>query len=81
MTLGQTTLQDDKLDSDTRPEPSRHLTELLSRALLDTQLCDRLFADPEAIGRAFDLAPAEIEAIKLLDRRRFEAAITRLRWG
>ena len=81
MTLGQTTLQDNKLDPDARPEPSRHLTELLGRALLDQLLCDRLFADPEAIGRAFDLAPAEIEAIRLLDRRKFDAAIARLRWG
>ena len=69
------------MDSDARPVPSRHLTELLSRALLDQELRERLFADPEAIGRAFNLAPVEIEAIRLLDRRRFDAAIARLRWG
>ena len=74
-------MQDSKLDPDDRPVPSRHLTELLSRALLDRELCDRLFADPEAIGRAFDLPAAEVQAIKLLDRRRFEATIARLRWG
>ena len=74
-------MQDSELDPDGRPVPSRHLTELLSRALLDQQLCDRLFADPEAIGRAFDLPAAEIEAIKLLDRRKFEATVARLRWG
>jgi hypothetical protein len=74
-------LQENKLDFDARPVPSRHLTELLSRALLDQLLCDRLLADPEAIGRAFDLPPAEVEAIKLLDRRKFEAAIAKLRWG
>lgn len=69
------------MNPDARPAPSPHLTELLSRALLDQQLCDRLFADPEAIGRAFDLAPAEIEAIKRLDRRKFDATIAKLRWG
>lgn len=69
------------MEPDARPVPSPHLIELLSRALLDQQLCDRLFADPEAIGRAFDLPPAEIEALKLLDRRKFEATIARLRWG
>jgi hypothetical protein len=74
-------LQDDELNSDARPAPSRHLTELLSRALLDRELCDRLFADPEAIGRAFELAPAEIQAIRQLDRRKFEATVARLRWG
>ena len=71
----------DKLNSDTRPVPSRHLTELIGRALLDRELCDRLFADPEAIAREFDLPAAEVQAIKLLDRRTFEAAIARLRWG
>ena len=72
------TLQD---NPDARPVPSRHLTELIGRALLDRELRDRLFADPEAIARAFDLAAAEARAIKLLDRRAFEAAIARLRWG
>jgi hypothetical protein len=75
------TLQDNKSDPDARPVPSRHLTELIGRALLDRELCDRLFADPEAIARAFDLPAAEAQAIKLLDRRIFEAAIVRLRWG
>jgi hypothetical protein len=69
------------VDSDARPRPSRELTELLSKALLDQQLCDRLFADPEAIAREFNLAPAEAQAIKLLDRRKFEMTIAQLRWG
>jgi hypothetical protein len=75
------TLQDNTSDSGDLPAPSRRLSELLSRALLDQQLRDSLLADPEAIGRAFDLAAAEVEAIKLLDRRKFEAAVARLRWG
>jgi hypothetical protein len=74
-------LQDSKLDPGIRPAPSRNLTELLSRALLDQHLCDLLFADPEAIGHAFDLPVAEIEAIKRLDRRKFETTVARLRWG
>jgi hypothetical protein len=60
------TLQDNKLDPDARPMPSRQLTELLGRALLDQELRERLLADPEAIGREFDLAPTEVKAIKLL---------------
>jgi hypothetical protein len=67
------------LDSD--PAPSRRLTELISKALLDNELCDRLFADPEAIARDFDLPSAEAQAIKLLDRRKFEQMVARLRWG
>ena len=74
-------MQDSKLNPDARPVPSRHLTELIGRALLDRELCDRLFANPEAIARTFDLPAAEAQAIKRLDRRTFEAAIVRLRWG
>ena len=74
-------MQDNKPDPDARPVPSRHLTELIGRALLDRELCDRLLADPEAIARAFELPAAETQAIKLLDRRTFEAAVVRLRWG
>lgn len=74
-------MQDDKPDPDARSVPSRNLTELLGRALLDGLLRDRLLADPDTIGRAFDLPAAEVEALKLLDRGKFEAAIARLRWG
>jgi hypothetical protein len=69
------------LDTDARPKPSRQLKELLSRALLDQELCDSLFAYPEAIARDFDLPPAEAQAIKHLDRRTFEAMVAQLRWG
>jgi hypothetical protein len=74
-------LQDNKINLDTRPVPSRHLTELIGRALLDRELCDRLFANPETIARAFDLPAAEAEAIRRLDRWAFEAAVVRLRWA
>jgi hypothetical protein len=74
-------LQDNKLNPDARPVPSRHLTELIGRALLDRELCDRLLADPDTFARAFDLPAAEAQAIKLLDRRTFEAAVAQLRWG
>jgi len=74
-------LQDNKLDPEARTAPSRRLTELIGRALLDQELRDRLFADPEAVARVFDLSAAEAEAIKRLDRRTFEAAVVRLRWS
>jgi hypothetical protein len=74
-------LQENNRDSDAKPMPSRQLTELLSKALLDHELRDRLLADPEAIGRELGLPPEEIQAIKLLDLQKFEAAIARLRWG
>jgi hypothetical protein len=69
------------LDSASRPPPSRRLTELIARALLDKELRDRLFADPEAVAGEFDLPSAEARAIKLLDRQNFERTVARLRWG
>jgi len=69
------------VDSDARPKPSRELTELLSKALLDQELCDRLFADPEAIAREFDLPRAEAQALQLIDPDKFKQAIAQLRWG
>ncbi len=65
----------------TEAKPSRQLTELLGRALLDEELRDRIFADPEAVAREFDLAAAEAQAIRQLDREKFEATVARLRWG
>jgi hypothetical protein len=81
MVFERTPKQDSKLDPDPRHMPSRQLTELLSRALLDEELCIRLFTHPEAIAREFNLAAAETQAIKLLDRRKFEQAVAQLRWG
>jgi hypothetical protein len=79
--LNPTLKQDFELNSDARPVPSRQLTELLSRALLDKELRERTLVNPEAMAREFDLPPAEADAIKRLDRRTFEQAVTRLRWG
>ncbi len=58
---------------------SRQLVELLSRALLDSALRDHLFADPEAIARAFGLGPDETQRLKRLDRARFEQRVAILR--
>ncbi len=69
------------MDADAKPKPSWELMELLSRALLDEELCDRLFTDPEAVAREFNLSRAEAQAIQLIDRRKFEQAVAQLRWG
>jgi hypothetical protein len=55
--------------------------ELLSRALLDAHLCDRIFARPESVAAAFSLSPGETEAIKRLDRRKFEQQVDQIRSG
>jgi hypothetical protein len=59
--------------------PSWQLVELLSKALLDAEVRDKLFANPEAIARAFDLSPDEAQMVKRLDRERFEQRVARLR--
>jgi hypothetical protein len=67
--------------AETGPNPSRQLIELLGKALIDNELRDKLFADPEAVARSFDLSPKETEAIKRLDRQEFERAAVDLRWS
>ena len=59
--------------------PSRQLVELISRVLLDSELREKLFADPEAIARAFDLGPDETQRVKRLDRQRFDQRVAALR--
>ena len=61
--------------------PSRKLVELISRVLLDSELRDKLFADPEAFARAFDLGADETRMIKGLDRQRLEQRVVALRSG
>lgn len=68
------------MDSDSR-SPSRKLVELISRALLDSELRDKLFADPEAVARTFGLGPDETQMVKRLDRQRFEQRVVALRSG
>ena len=67
------------MDDNTGQGPSRGLTELLCKALLDTALADRLFTNPEEIAQAFALSPLEAQAIKVLDRQKFEQRVARLR--
>jgi hypothetical protein len=66
------------LDSERRLA-SRQLVELISRVLLDSELREKLFADPEKIARAFDLGPDETQRVKRLDRQRFEQRVAALR--
>jgi hypothetical protein len=62
-------------------KPSRALVELIGRALIDKDLRQRLLTDPQVIGQEFGISSREIEAVKHLDRQKFERAAARLRWG
>jgi len=61
--------------------PSRQLVELISKVLLDSELREKLFVDPEAFARLFGLGPDEMQMIKRLDRQRFEQHVAALRSG
>ena len=62
-----------------RTEPAAH--RIAQQGPAGSGIVRPAFRDPEAIGRELDLPPEEIQAIKLLDRQKFEQAIARLRWG
>jgi hypothetical protein len=61
--------------------PSQALTKLIAAALLDSELRENLFADREATAREFGVPLDEIEALKGLDRHRFEQSADQIRWG
>ncbi len=63
----------------TGKQPSRQMVELLCKALLDSELSDRLFADPEATAQVFGLEGNEVHALKRLDRRLLERRMSDLR--
>lgn len=69
----------DKSVLNDKPGPSRQLIELLSKALLDEELSSRLFSDPAAIAREFNLRDAESAWLALLDPRKFERIVAGLR--
>ncbi len=50
-----------------------------AKALLDSELSDRLFADPEATAQVFGLEGNEVHALKRLDRRLLERRMSDLR--
>jgi hypothetical protein len=62
-------------------KPTRALIELLSKALIDQELRAKLFAEPEAVAREFEISTEEAAALKTLDREKFERAAARLRWS
>lgn len=65
--------------SDHPPRARRQLIELISRALLDAELCSRLFEDTEAVARAAGLSDDEVQAVRRLDREKFEQRVVRIR--
>ena len=67
--------------TDTKLLASQQIAELLSKALLDEELRERLFTDTARVAREFNLPCGEAQAIRSIDRRKFEQAAARLRWS
>jgi hypothetical protein len=61
--------------------PSRQFIELLGKALVDQQLRETLFADPESVAQSLHLSVDETEALKRLDRDKFERLAAEVRWS
>jgi hypothetical protein len=55
------------------------LTRLIASAVLDDDLCSRLFAAPESLALAFELTVEETQALRRLDRRTFELWVAYVR--
>jgi hypothetical protein len=55
-------------------KPSDGLIALLGKALTDKDLRAKLFADPDATAREFQLSEPDAEAIKKLEPKKFEHA-------
>ena len=58
------------------PTPGRQggLTELLARAVTDSQFRDQLFTDRAAAVQGYQLSPGDLTAVEHLDRGELDAA-------
>ena len=64
-------------------EPTKHpanhgLTELLGKAVVDSEFRNKLFSEPDAIADQYGLAPNDKAALKTIDRAKIDEAATQL---
>jgi hypothetical protein len=59
-------------------KPGRGLVELIGKALTDKDLRSELFKDPDAAAKRFSLSGQDVDAIKKLDKAKFEVAASQL---
>lgn len=65
-----------------KPEPGRAgLTELLARALTDSQFREKLFSDREAAVQEYQLSQGDLEAVAHLDRKEIDQQAQSLAHG
>jgi len=63
----------------TKPEPpGRGLMELLGRALIDPKLRERIYKDPAALAKEYQLAPQDEDALRHFERGKLEEAAGQL---
>jgi hypothetical protein len=57
---------------------SRGLMELLGRAVLDPEVRNKLFKEPDLLATQYGLAPKDAEALKRIDRAKIEEAASQI---
>lgn len=56
----------------------RGLMELIGRALIDPKLRERVYKEPEALAKEYQLAPQDEDALRHMDRAKLEEAADQL---
>ena len=73
-----------KVPKPDRPSGRIGLVALLSHAVTDAEVRSRLFADPEAVAKEFDLNREELIALKGIEQTKIEEAaremVNRAEW-
>ena len=60
------------------PPAGRGLMELIGRALIDPKLRERVYKEPEALAKEYQLAPQDEDALRHMDRAKLEEAAGQL---
>jgi hypothetical protein len=56
------------------PVQKRGFMELVGRAVMDPEIREKLFSDPDSLARQYGLSPGDTEALKGIDRAKLEEA-------
>ena len=56
----------------------RGLMELIGRSLIDPKLRERIYKEPQALAKEYQLAPQDEDALMNMDRAKLEEAASQL---
>lgn len=60
------------------PPRGRGLMELIGRSLIDPKLRERIYKEPQALAKEYQLAPQDEDALMNMDRAKLEEAASQL---